>query len=123
MPDVGQLGLASSQGTFGCLQVLDIRAGAIPSDNGSFLVAHRLGTNEEPAIRSIGAAHAGFGFARFFGCQRLEPGVPQALSVVGMDQTKPLPTQRLIERDPRVVEPTFVDVFGAAVSRAAPSHR
>src|SRR5215470_3082760 len=40
-----------------------------------------------------------------------------------MDQSKPLPAQRFIKRDPRVVEPTLVDVLGEAVSPGAVSHR
>src|SRR6516162_11097967 len=39
-----------------------------------------------------------------------------------MEQIEPLPTQRLIKRNPRIVEPTFVDVLHEAVSPGAPSH-
>src|SRR6516225_2259969 len=72
--------------------ILDVRIGAVPRNDPSCVVARRLPTKQEPAIRSIIAAHAGFNFARLFRCKQLQPDIIHARKVFGMDRPSPLPT-------------------------------
>ena len=108
--------------TFGALEVVDIRAGAVPAGDRAFVVADRLRPHQNPAEAAAVMAQAVLDAIGRAGAQALAPGGPGMLAVLGMEQVVPV---RAVDRaggDAGVVVPALIVIVVKAVGTRRPDH-
>src|SRR5262249_27619340 len=78
------------------LQVVDVGARPVPSNDLAPLVAKRLDADQEPAVRSVAAPQAGLDLRRLPGCQAGAPLFQQETQVGGVEGDLPSPAGGLL---------------------------
>src|ERR1700733_4922329 len=117
---LGGVSLDPLQTIFGLFSILDVGVGAVPSDDYSCLVAQSFGTEQKPAVGSIGAAHARLDVTGRSGLQHFFPDVLQPGSIVGVNRRLPFRAKRPLHGEARIIEPTPVEILCKAVSLGTP---
>ena len=113
--DSAKLFLVVLQRDLSALQVVNVGAGPVPSDDVTQLVTQRLHPDQEPSVLAIVAPQTGFDLARFPKRQEGEPPLHQRVDVIGMEGDLPSPAARLLRRDTGIVVPSLVQELVGAV--------
>ena len=108
---------------FGSLSILNIRAGPIPLQDFTFLVPIGNGADEKPAIFSVVPAQARFDLATLSRSEQCPPAICQWAMVIRMNSSAPAPTNCLVNREARIVEPPLIKEFDESVGPTRPCQR
>src|ERR1700739_1888572 len=85
----GEIMLATPQGFFDALAVLDVGHDAVPFDDVSFLIAQRQAAVQMPSISPVRAAKTNLAFMRFAACNSRAPFAFVLLKIIRMDCLAP----------------------------------
>src|ERR1700716_3786936 len=85
----GQTMLATPQGFFDALAVLDVGDDAIPFDDVSIFIAQWQAAVQMPSIFPIRSAKTNLAFMRFAACNGCAPSAFVLLKIIGMDCLAP----------------------------------
>ena len=109
-------------GLFGALQILDIGAGAEPARDLPGFIPDRRGPTEGPAIDAIGAPQPVFDLVQVSGFERMPPGGPGALLILGVEHAVPALAVGRPGRRPGELVPAGVVVVVEPVRQGRPHH-
>ena len=104
----------------GLLEGVDVRAGSVPSNDLTRVIAYRFETSEHPAKRSVMATKASLEFATRARRHDLSPFLAQLRKVFGVNRLLPAVPACFFCRDPRVLLPPLVHELVRTIGRFAP---
>src|SRR6516164_1657797 len=120
---VRQESLATPQGAFGALAVLDVNCCSVPTDDISGIIMQRRAVNQEPKIGTVSrSSQARFTLKRVPGLQRCTPFFGMFADVFGMKDSLPAPTCCLLCRHTRVFQPALIHEHIGPVWQRAPGN-
>ena len=109
---------------FGALAIVDVGDNPVPLPDISVLIAQRLAAVQEPAIFSVGSATETYLYLdRLPLCDALAPLAEILPGVIRVYGGAPIPSQRLLQRQARILLPAPIEEIGMAVRPGAPNHR
>ena len=103
-----ELGLHLLPFLLGHLQVMNIRAGAVPFHDVAAGVQQRHAAHQPPAVNAIRAAQAAFDRIDAVLRRRFLPGLPGPLLVIGVKWLIPPVPVAFFKRKPRIIHPALV---------------
>src|SRR5262249_53748065 len=103
--------------------LFDFYTRAEPLDDSSRLVAQGYLAVDEPAVFTVGAPHARFGYEGVSGRNCGAPDVYERFDVFRMDCDRPAPAQKVCEREANIFEPTPVQEVESAVRKRSMNER
>src|SRR5262249_42219070 len=114
---------ARSERGLGTFPLVNVCICSAPSDNLSRWVAQGAAPDEKPAKYSVVATKASIHLEWLLGRDRFLKCSQHAWQVVWMNRTLPAPLQRLLWREPCVVQPGLIEEIRTAIQSRRPRRR
>src|ERR1700733_2045514 len=112
--------LSHLKSAFCLLQCVDVRKGAVPLNNISFIITKGETAIQKPVIGSIIAPAAQFMLDGSSGGHCGPPIFQNPIKVFGMYCASPPPTRPLLSGKPRVVQPTLAHEVDGSIRQIGP---
>src|SRR5690606_4456899 len=120
LEQIRQFFLLLTQTGLGLLVVVDVNAGAEPSEHVPGTVAQENRASQVPAVTAIRATQAIFDLVRFAGTNRPVPSLQAGRPILGVHHFNPGRARRLVGRQAGVAVPVLIAVLHVAVRPRGP---